>query len=281
MIAQTGQVLDLHHRSGNVHDSKEAWEFIHRCVSAVREILPNARIEARLDSAFFSEQLLCWLDQWDVEYTVSVPFERLVALKDKVAARRWWHRLRGHAGRIDYFEQRWKPKSWRRKSRFLFVRSEKPCARKGPLQLDLFEPREWDHDHQVIVTNKRGGAAGLVSFHHGRGSQEKIFAELKSQAAMEYIPARRWSANKLYLLANVMAHNLGRELQMEILEQPAAQKAKRPALWQFEGWESLRRNLIQRAGRLIRPQGRLTLSLNLNQNVQKYFRRFLPDELFN
>ena len=280
MIAQTGQVLDLHHRSGNVHDSNQAWEFIHRCVGAVREALPHARIEARLDSAFFSEELLRWLEQWNVEYTISVPFERLVALKEKIAARRWWHRLRGHNGRIDYFEQRWKPKSWRRKSRFLFVRTENPRARKGPLQLDLFEPRDWGHDYQVIVTNKPKGAASVVSFHHGRGSQEKIFAELKSQAAMEYIPARRWNANKLYLLANVMAHNLGRELQLEVLDQPTAQKAKRPALWRFEGWENLRRHLIQRAGRLIRPQGKLTLSLNVNPTVQRYFRKFLPDEIF-
>lgn len=279
-IAQTGQVLDLHHRSGNVHDSRGAWEFIHRCVRAVRETLPGARIEARLDSAFFSEQLLRWLEQWRVEYTISVPFERLTALKEKIATRSRWARLRGHEDRVDFFDQRWKPKCWRRKSRFLFVRTKKPLARREPLQLDLFEPRDWNHDYQVIVTNKRGSAAGAVGFHHGRGSQEKVFGELKSQAAMEYIPARRWNANKLYLLANVMAHNLGRELQMEILPKPKRATRKRAALWRFEGWESLRRNMIQRAGRLIRPQGRLTLSLNLSEHVRSYFQKFLPEEIF-
>lgn len=278
-IAQTGQVFDLHHRSGNVHDSRGAWEFIHRCVRAVRQALPGARIEARLDSAFFSEQLLRWLEQWRVEYTISVPFERLTALKDKIASRSRWSRLRGHEGRIDFFEQRWKPKSWRLKSRFLFVRTLNPVSRKGPLQLDLFEPRDWNHDYQVVVTNKRGKAATVVAFHHGRGSQEKVFGELKSQGAMEYIPARRWNANKIYLLANVMAHNLGREMQMELLPEPTPATRKRAALWRFEGWESLRRNMIQRAGRLIRPQGRLTLSLNLSNHVRSYFQKFLPDEI--
>ena len=36
-IAQTGQVLDVLHRSGNVHDSKGALEFVTACVQTVRE----------------------------------------------------------------------------------------------------------------------------------------------------------------------------------------------------------------------------------------------------
>ena len=40
---------------------------------------------------------------------------------------------------------------------------------------------------------------------------------------------------------------------------------KRPALWEFEPLNTLRRRLIQRAGRLIRPQGKLTLSMASNE----------------
>ena len=35
---------------------------------------------------------------------------------------------------------------------------------------------------------------------------------------------------------------------------------KRPALWKFEKLDTIRKRIIQRAGRLIRPQGKLTLS---------------------
>ena len=45
--AQTGQVLDFLYRSGNVHDSHGAREFILACIQAVREALPQARIETR------------------------------------------------------------------------------------------------------------------------------------------------------------------------------------------------------------------------------------------
>jgi len=40
-IAQTGQVLDFLHRSGNVHDSHGAQEFILACIQAVRQVLPG------------------------------------------------------------------------------------------------------------------------------------------------------------------------------------------------------------------------------------------------
>ena len=47
-VAQTGQVLDLLHRSGNVHDSKGSVEFVTTCVMTVRERLPSARLEIRM-----------------------------------------------------------------------------------------------------------------------------------------------------------------------------------------------------------------------------------------
>ena len=40
-VAQTDQVLDVHHRPGNVHDSNGADAFIERCVRTVRGSLPH------------------------------------------------------------------------------------------------------------------------------------------------------------------------------------------------------------------------------------------------
>ena len=57
-LAQTGQFFDMHHRPGNVHDSNGAGEFISDCLGAVRQAFPGAALESRLDSAFFSKDLL-------------------------------------------------------------------------------------------------------------------------------------------------------------------------------------------------------------------------------
>ena len=45
--AQTGQVLDLLHRPGNVADSTGAFDFIGECMERLREVLPGIRLERR------------------------------------------------------------------------------------------------------------------------------------------------------------------------------------------------------------------------------------------
>jgi len=70
------------------------------------------------------------------------------------------------------------------------------------------------------------------------------------------------------LLSALFAHNLTRELQM-ITQAPArSTRRKRPALWEFEQLDTLRRRMIQRAGRLIRPKGQLTLSMAANEATE-------------
>ncbi|MBF0290286.1 MAG: transposase, partial [SAR324 cluster bacterium] len=73
-IAQTGQVLDVLHRSGNVHDSNGAIDFIKQCVQAVQLALPGVLIEIRVDSAFFSDEIIQMMTHEKIEFTASVPF---------------------------------------------------------------------------------------------------------------------------------------------------------------------------------------------------------------
>ena len=274
-VAQSGQVFDFHHRSGNVHDSNGAIAFALACVAELRRRLPGARIESRLDSAFFSDAMVRALEDIGVEYTISVPFERFAALKEMVGERRWWWATPGSQGRGSYFEKRWKPQSWQRRSRFLFVRNTVAVQNKAPIQLDLFEPREEGYEFKVVVTNKKGSAGKVVRFHEGRGYQEKIYSELKTQAQMGYIPARRLAANKVYLLASILAHNLSRELQMQASAPARPTTEKRTVRWVFEGLATLRSKVIQRAGRLTRPQGRLTLTLGTNHAVENAILHYL------
>ena len=69
-IAQTDQVLDVHHRPGNVHDSNGADAFIDHCVSHVRACLPRAKVETRIDSAFFNETITQRLHSLGVAFTL-------------------------------------------------------------------------------------------------------------------------------------------------------------------------------------------------------------------
>ena len=126
------------------------------------------------------------------------------------------------------------------------------------------------------MTNKTTGAANTIEYHEGRGTQEGIFAEFKSQLALGYVPCNSWNANKVYLLCNVFAHNLTRELQMHCKERDRSTTKKRPALWKFTQIGTLRKRIIQRAGRLLRPQGILTLSMAANDAVRDEIMQYLP-----
>ena len=274
-VAQTGQVLDVLHRSGNVHDSNGSVEFVTTCVMTLRERLPSARLEIRMDSAFFSDAMVQCLEKLGVEYTISVPFERFVVLKERIEKRMLWWQVPGSGGNSHYFEKRWKPQNWAKKSRFIFIRNSVDVQNKEPIQLDLFEPVQQGHEFKVIVTNKITGAGKVARFQEGRGYQEKIYGELKNQAQMGYVPARRLVANKVYLLCSLLAHNLSRELQMQVEQPVRGTTEKRTVKWLFEGLDTLRRTIIARAGRLTRPQGKLTLTLNANPTVQDALLRFL------
>lgn len=212
------------------------------------------------------------LEEARVHYTISVPFERFAELKERIEARRRWWALEGPCG---YFEQRWKPKSWRRRRRFVFIRTEVRQQHKEPVQLDLFVPYQYGYQFKAILTNKAESAREVLLFHNGRGAQEGLSAELQSDNQLAYLPTRTWLGNQTYLLSVLLAHNLGRELH-RIAHPPARETLeKRPALWEFLKLNTLRQTLLQRAGRLIRPQGRLTLSLSANPVVRNEMLHYL------
>jgi hypothetical protein len=271
-VAQTSQFLDLHHRPGNVHDSNGATEFMMNCFEQVRSELPGSILESRMDSAFFSKEILTTLDRQNVNFSASVPFERFPELKERIEQRKRWKRIDRE---WSYFEAKWKPKSWDTTYRFVSVRKRARKQYKGPLQLHLFAPRDFNFDYKVIVTNKTESTKAVVQFHNGRGSQEAIFGDAKGDCGLDVIATRKLAGNQIYTLCAMMAHNLSKEIQM--LAAPVAERArpKRPAAWEFKTLDTLRHQVIQRAGRLTRPQGELTLTMSANKAVRKDLLHFL------
>jgi hypothetical protein len=271
-LAQTGQVFDVYHRPGNVHDSHGAREFIIACIAILKKALPWVKIEVRMDSAFFSDAIVSILDEKDVEVTLSVPFERFAELKKRIQERDRWRIL---DATWSFFECAWKPKKWKKTYRFLFIRQRCAAIRKGPIQLDLFVPYEYGYEFKAIVTNKWASGKKILRYHNGRAAQESVLGELKSQSQMDYIAVRNLLGNQLFMMAAVLSHNLNRELQMTTRVPERGTSEKRTPLWFFEELRSLRHRLIQRAGRFTTPKGNLTLTLSANESVKTGLLEFL------
>jgi len=80
---------------------------------------------------------------------------------------------------------------------------------------------------------------------------------------------RTLHGNQIYLLAGLFAYDFVRELQMQTTKLLRCTTAKRVSLWIFERVDTLRKTLIQRAGRLTRPQGTLTLTISANHWIKR------------
>ena len=267
-VAQTAQFFNLRHRPGNVHDSNGSIKFMRQCFRDARKAMPTAVLESRMDSAFFNEDCLKMFTSENVEFTASVPFDRFSELKQLVESRSRWECI---DDKWSFFESEWKPKSWNKKFRFIFIRQKVLVQRKGEIQLDLFEPRELDYDFKVIVTNKTESARSILKFHNGRGAQENIFAQSKTQTQLDYTPTNNLNANRAFVTAVMLTHNLSQEIQMFSKKIARNTTSKRCTLWVFEKIGTFRNNLIHRAGRITYPQGKLTLTLNANDKVKNEF----------
>ena len=272
-VAQTSQAFDFLHRPGNVHDSNGAEAFMADCFGAFYEAFPDAVLECRADSAFFNERLVLLQDEWRTEFTMSVPFERFSNLREMIQTQIKWKRANADT---EYFEIDWKPECWERHEvRLIAVRRRQRKQRKGPLQLDLFIPLDFEYSYSVIATNKVCSAKRVIAFHHGRGSQEGTIGELKSAMQFDYIPCRKQLANETYMLAAVYAHNLLRLLQMQDAPQRTNKQWARPACWIFQKAESFRRTILLRAGRLSCPKNRQTLTVSGDEEIKEQFEAYL------
>ena len=143
--------------------------------------------------------------------------------------------------------------------RFVFIRTREPKQRKGPLQLNLFAPYEYGYQFKVIHTNATLSARKLLALHNGRGAQEVIFAELKSQTQMDYIPCRRLAANQTWLLAAIGAQPQSRAADVG---QTASPLVVVRAPWHAQDAPDPTRRPADE------PEGRLTLTLSANPTVQ-------------
>ena len=271
-IAQTGQYLNVLHRPGNVHDSNGAVDFMQTCLAQVCDANPSMHLEVRSDSAFFSEEIFALLHLHKTEFACSIPFERLPELKEKIEQRKRWHKSND---KESYFEIEWSPKKWTISYRLIFIRQKKPVRHKGPLQLDLFEPRDYDYEYSVIATNKRQSAPAVIAFHHGRGTMEKTIGETKQHAAFEVLPSRRRFGNIVFMLASLMAHNFSREMQMINQAPTRPTQRKRPPRWHFCDLGTLQRKLFHRAAVVTRPQGELTLSISATPEIAEEVSEFM------
>lgn len=238
-LAEDGLCLTHEFRQGNVPAQSGALRFLKRS----RRLCPRIK-RLRSDSAFYQAKVVNWCEEKSIGFTITA--DQDVAVKEVIKTVRDWTVLVDEEGRptdrevgtaIHVMKEVREP--------FRLV-----VQRWREAQLKLFEPT--GYRHYVIATNRDElSASEVVWFHNKRGQVENSIKELKLGFGMEQMTSGDFRANALWFGLGVLASNLGQGMKLLFLDPE----------WKSKTVATLRWQLIQVAGRLIRHGRRLTLRL--------------------
>jgi hypothetical protein len=270
-VAQTGHILRLKNRPGNVHDSKQAAAFLRELIVSVRTRLGRAvPLEFRMDAAFFQRDVLRLLTARGCAYAIKVGYWSWLPLKQLAATRRHWQPL---APDVTGFEHQLAIPQWNLRLRVMIYRKHVQHESPKNFQLDLFTPDDGHFEYYAVATNMPLALPALYAFIGGRGAQEKTFAELKGEFALDVVPTRHYGANCAWQQLSVLAYNLGRSFQLDTIAEPRRRSRKRTYSYVLRSMRTLRFLLITRAARLTRIGGRNVLRLAQNPATQALYAR--------
>jgi hypothetical protein len=271
-LAQTGQILRVKNRPGNVNDSHGATGVIREIVGDLRGRFGRALlIEFRGDAAFFQAQILRLLSRLGCLYAIKVPLWRWLGIRPLIAAQKIWTSI---LPGIDAFETVLPIPQWELTQRVVVYRKRVHHQTAKNFQLDLFSPDDGTFEYSAVTTNQPLAPRALWDFMSGRGAQEKTFSELKNDLAFDVIPTNHYGANSAWQQLSVLAHNLMRALQFDTgIARDKRRPPKRTTVYRLLTMKTLRFLLIARAGRLARIGGRQLLRLTANPATQQLYDR--------
>ena len=270
-LAQTGQILRLRNRPGNVHDSRGAVTFVRDLVRELRGRFARALpLEFRMDAAFFQQEILALLAREGCEYAIKVGFWTWLDLKARGAAQTRWERV---DDQVSCFEAQIPVEPWGLTLRVVLYRKRVHHETRKNFQLDLFSPDDGYFEYSAVTTNKVLSGPALWAFMAGRGAQEKTLAELKGEFALDAVPTNHYGANSAWQQLSILGHNLVRSFQLHTLATPKPRSRKRTSAYALQSMRTVRFRLITRAGRLARIAGRQVLRMTTNPATEALYTR--------
>ena len=270
-VAETGHILRVKNRSGNINDGKASITFLRELFAQIADTLGRAfRLRFRMDGDFFKETVLRLLIARGAGYAIKVPFWQWLDLQQRIRERRTWQRVTGD---VSCFEVELPLIPWKLAMRVVIYRKVVHHRSAKNYQLDLFDPNDGYYEYSAVATNLDLSARQLWRFMCGRGAHEKVIGELKSGLAFDAIPTRHYGANSAWQQLVALAHNLITNFQIETGAPRRRRSAKRTALHVLKSIHTLRFELFHRAGRIVRPDGMTVLRLGRNEPTKRQFLR--------
>jgi len=245
-LAENGVCLAHEFREGNVPAQSGALAFLKRCLRLCGKIK-----YVRSDSAFYQAEVFNFCQDHGLGFTITA--DQDAGVKEVVKTVRDWKVLLTPEGEVTDRDVG--------TAIHLLTKAKEPVRliveRWRDPQLSLFAQN--GYCYYVIATNRDElSAEEVVWFHNQRGQAENFIKELKIGFGMEQMTSGDFAANAFWFAICVLAYNLTQAQKLLFLD---------------EGWGSktiatLRWQLIETAGRLVRHGRRLVL--RLATSFQKY-----------
>jgi Transposase DDE domain group 1 len=268
-VAQTGHILRVKNRPGNVHDSKQAVAFLREVIDGLRARFGRRlALEFRMDAAFCQRAVFRLLAARGCAYAIKVGYWHWLPLKQLAAARDRWLPV---APNVTGFFHDLDIPQWNLQLRVMIYRKHVRHESPKNFQLDLFTPDDGHFEYAAVATNMALELPALYAFICGRGAQEKTLAELKGEFALDVVPTRHYGANSAWQQLSILAHNLIRSFQLDTIPTPKSRSRKRTSAYLIRSIRTLRFLLIARAGRLTRIGGRHVLRLAHNPATETLY----------
>tara|TARA_B100000315_G_scaffold191262_1_gene181452 strand:+ start:42 stop:1535 length:1494 start_codon:yes stop_codon:yes gene_type:complete len=269
-LADSGHFLRLHNRHGNVNDGASSIPFLQAVFEQIDETMGQSyRLRFRMDGDFFKEDVFKTLSAHDAQYAIKVPFWRCLDLQGQIRQRRCWQRVEDG---VDGFFSSVTVNKWKRTFNVVIFRKRVMHATRKNYQLDLFDPDNGTWEYCAVATNLPFDTRTLWRFMGGRGMHEKAIGELKTGLAFDAIPTDDYQANSAWQQLVILAHNLLTNFQIETGLTPRNRTSRNTSRWALKSVRTLRFELFNRAGQLVRPQGKAALRLQCNEQAEKQFR---------
>ena len=114
----------------------------------------------------------------------------------------------------------------------------------------------------------------------GRGMHEKVIGRLKNDLAFDCVPTNHYGANSAWQQIVVLAHNLLVNFQIETGASRRNRSWKNTVIYKLKSVQTLRFEVLCRAGKIVNPNGKTVLKLSRNDFARKTF-LLLADGLKN
>lgn len=271
-VAESGHLLRVKNRSGNVHDGKASLGFLRDLFGQIDETLGSGyRLNFRMDGAFFRDDVITLLETHGAGFALKVPFWRHLELQARIRARRRWKRTQKN---VSGFETQLPIACWGRTLRVVIYRKRVWHRTRKNYQLNLFDPNDGTYEYAAIATNLPWNLRKVWHFMGGRGTHEKTIGQLKSALAFGTIPTNHYGANSAWQQLVALTHNLLTNFQFAAGVPRKPRTQKRTGLYELKSAQTLRFEIFNRAGRIVRPGGRTILRLAANAAVKEAFFRY-------